>query len=252
MASQHLAQPRSVGELEHIEAHQCSAVGQAVEFDVLLRLLGAQLCEMALELRLGPYARLTAEVAWQKEVTRGDHPLLDLVHRRGGIELERRLHHETASGMGGGELLDDYGRALALRRPVESERLRVRGETRSHLAPIDSGEVLPARDEALDLSMNEVDLAVDVVVGQPCDDGDLRKRHAIDERLQDEPVLVAALVPAGGSAHREGLSAELALVAGIARRGRAEAAVELRMLVQGQPVGHAADGPAARRVGSTL
>ena len=80
--------------------------------------------------------------------------------------------------------------------------------------------------------MEEVDPGGDVAVGHPGNPGDPGQWQAIAEHLEDEAVLVAALVAAGGRALRECRSAKAATPSRVTPGGLAGFPVELWVFVR--------------------
>lgn len=128
--------------------------------------------------------------------------------------------------MGRAEVLHGHRSALLLRRPVQYQRLAVGREERSDLVEIDLGEILPLRDEALDLLMEEVDLAVETPVEGSSDLADLRQGDVVAEHLEDHPVLIAAPMASRWLADRKCLQSKATLIPWISLRGLAEPPVE--------------------------
>ncbi|MBO4170053.1 type III-B CRISPR module-associated protein Cmr3 [Cereibacter azotoformans] len=94
--------------------------------------------------------------------------------------------------------------------PVDRQGLAVGGKPGTRIAKVDTTEVLSPGNETLNPFEVEIDPPVDVAIGEARDPGHLGERQVIAEHIQDEAVLVGALVPPSRLSDREGLAAAFA------------------------------------------
>lgn len=165
--------------------------------------------EVGLELRGAPDASESAVRPGMCEVARGDHCRFDGPRIGSQIELERRGDDEAAPSVRRAEMLDGDDRPGLLVRPVQRERLHIRRETGAPRLPIDALQhTLATRHEVAHLTVDEVDLAVDIARCKPGDLRDLREGHSAHQQAQHEAVVRRALLSSQRRANGKCLPAD--------------------------------------------